>query len=80
MWYDTTAFLNRPGPQSSTSLLLSVNYWLSEIFRSNMAIISSEPKTQICKTGNSREEAKGSNNPVNTQYKNHIFIKCASRK
>ena len=37
--------LSRPGPRSSTSRLLSVNYWLSEIFRPIMAIISSEPKS-----------------------------------
>ena len=36
--------LSRPGPRSSTSRLLSVNYWLSEIFL-NMAIIFSEPKS-----------------------------------
>ena len=38
--------LSRPGPRSSTSRLLSVNYWLSEIFRPTLAIISSEPNLQ----------------------------------
>ena len=33
--------LSRPGPRSSTSRLLSVSYWLSEIFRPTLAIISS---------------------------------------
>ena len=37
--------LSRPGPRSSTSRLLSVNYWLQEIFRPTLAIISSEPKS-----------------------------------
>ena len=37
--------LSRPGPRSSTSRLLSVNYWLWEIFRPNMAIISSASKS-----------------------------------